>query len=97
MQAPLARAADVVENDVITKPAAILNLGVIEAVDHRQPIALFVCQAGPDQPTRSGPDSRLPVFNDIAGNWRVFHHICEIGFVHFRHATTRVSRGEIAP
>ena len=42
-------AANVIENNVIAKPAARLMFRVVEGVDHRQPVALPIGEAGANQ------------------------------------------------
>src|SRR5690606_20695195 len=43
---------DMIEDDVVPKPAARLMFRVVEAVDHRQTVALPIGQAGADEPAR---------------------------------------------
>src|SRR5690606_16600992 len=95
-KAGLGRPADMIENNVVPKPGPHLMFRVVEAVDHRQPVPLPVGQAGADQaalpPVRRG----FPIFDDKAGNGRVFHHVRVIYLVHGGHAAPRMAAAEIA-
>ncbi len=71
-------------------------IGVVEAVDHRQPVALPVGQTGPDQPAGGDPVCRrLAVFDDIAGDRGVFHHVGKIDLVHRGHAAARMALTQV--
>ncbi len=90
------RAADMVEDDVVPKSAAAFVLGVVEAVDHRQPVALVVCKAGTHKASGPSIPQWLPIFNDKARNRRVFHHIGEVDFVHRGHPAAGMAQTEVA-
>src|SRR5690606_17554105 len=95
-QASLRRAPDVIENDIVPKPGPRLMLRVVEAVNHRQPIPLPICEAGTDQSTLPPVRRGFPIFDDKAGNRRVFHHVGVIYFVHGSHATAGMPAREVS-
>src|SRR3546814_16895920 len=65
-QPRLRRAQDVVHDDEVAQPLAMLQLRIEEAVDHRQAIALPVGQAGADQPAGAAILARLAIFDAMA-------------------------------
>jgi hypothetical protein len=71
-------------------------IGIVEAVDHRQAIALPVGQAGADQPPGRAIGRRFAVFDHLAVDRGVFDHVGEIDLVHRRHAAAGMARAKIA-
>src|SRR5688572_9533982 len=85
-----------VEDDVSAQAFARTLTDIVEAVDHRQAIALLVAQAGADQLARLSVDRRFAIFDDIGADRRVLDRVRIILLVHVGHSAARVAQGEIA-
>ena len=68
---------------------------IIEAVNHRKSVTLAIGQAGADQTARLFPDPGFTVFDDIAVDRGLLHHVGEIDVVHRRHAAAWMADAKV--
>jgi hypothetical protein len=85
-----------IEDDVVAEPGTQRMIGLVEAVDHRQPVPLPVGQAGADEAARRHAVGRgFAILDDIACDRRMLDHVGEVDFVHRRHAATGMAYAKV--
>ena len=97
-QARLAGDVDMVEDDLRAEAVA-RAVGIVERVDHRQPVIEHVGQADRAQLGLAARGARpvVPVLDHAGADRRLLDHRGELEDVHVGHAAARMPHPEIAP
>src|SRR5882762_7936550 len=85
-----------ISDDEGTEPVSIWMIGIEEAVDHRQSVALLIREARANEAARPAVYGRLAIFDHKGPDWGLLNHVGEIKLIHVGHATTGMARSEIA-
>jgi len=86
----------VVHDDEVAKAAAIFDVGIVKAVDHRHAVALLIGQARTHQFAEPTKSCGRAIFHHMALNRRLFDHVGIIHIIHVRHAAFWVAGRQIA-
>ena len=85
-----------IEDDEGPEPLARALPDVEETVDHAEPVALLVAEAGTEQFAGLPVDGGLAILDHIAAHRGLLDHVGEVALVHLDHPAAGMARSQIA-